>query len=356
MIALDFFCGAGGLTRGFLNMGIEVRAGIDWNESCKRTYETNNRPARFIPSDLRALRGSDIAPLVSDIPRDELIFMGCAPCQPFSKQRREVNRDGGTLLEKFGRLVDEFRPGYVIIENVPGIAKVPGNSTYRRFLKRLEKSGYKFVDGRLDAKWFGVPQTRNRWVVIACQNGDPMLPANTHGPGLEPFVTVREAILKYPQLSAGGQSVTVPNHRAAQISPTNLKRLAATPPDGGGRLDWPKRFVLDCHKKYEGHSDVYGRMRWDAPAPTLTCKCFSISNGRYGHPEQNRAISLREAAKLQSFSDDYVFFGESQSAIGAQIGNAVPVKLAEAMARRLLELHAQSRSIMRGSDGLASSR
>ena len=343
MVALDFFCGAGGLTRGFLNMGIEVRAGIDLNASCKRTYEANNAPAKFIPGDIGVLRGSDIECFVDGIPKSELIFMGCAPCQPFSKQRREVSRDGGTLLERFGRLVDEFRPGYVIIENVPGIAKVPGNSTYRRFLKRLTAAGYKFADGKLDAKWFGVPQTRNRWVVIASLNGEPSLPEKTYGTEITPFVTVRDAISGYPSLRAGEQSVAIPNHRAAQISPTNLERLALTPLDGGGRLDWPDEVVLDCHREYKGHSDVYGRMRWDAPSPTLTCRCFSISNGRYGHPEQNRAISLREAAKLQSFSDNYVFYGDSQAGIGAQIGNAVPIKLAEALATKLLELRGQCR-------------
>jgi DNA (cytosine-5)-methyltransferase 1 len=338
MVALDFFCGAGGLTRGFLNVGIDVRAGIDVNAACKRTYEANNRPARFIPGDLRLLRGEDISPLVDNVPRNELIFMGCAPCQPFSKQRRKVNPDGGTLLERFGRLVDEFRPGYVIIENVPGIAKVRGNSTYKRFLKRLSCAGYKVAAGKLDAKWFGVPQTRNRWVVIACLGTEPSLPEKTHGTEASPFVTVREAIRGYPFIGAGEQSIAVPNHRAAQISATNLKRLALTPADGGGRLNWPDELVLDCHREYEGHSDVYGRMKWDAPSPTLTCRCFSISNGRYGHPEQDRAISLREAAKLQSFSDDYVFYGDSQACIGAQIGNAVPVKLAEALARKILQM------------------
>jgi len=340
MVALDFFCGAGGLTRGFLNMGIEVLAGIDLNESCRRTYESNNRPARFISGDLRVLLAADILPLVDDIPRNELIFMGCAPCQPFSKQRREVSRDGGTLLERFGRLVEEFLPGYVVIENVPGIAKIPGNSTYRRFLKRLNKAGYNFVHGKLDAKWYGVAQTRNRWVVIACREEMPSLPDKTHGTDTMPFVSVRNAIDGYPRIRAGEQSIAVPNHRAAQISEANLLRLAATPRNGGGRVDWPDELVLKCHRKYKGHSDVYGRMKWDSPAPTLTCKCFSISNGRYGHPEQHRAISLREAAKLQSFADDYIFYGESQACIGAQIGNAVPVKMAEALARKLLQVRA----------------
>ena len=134
--------------------------------------------------------------------------------------------------------------------------------------------------------------------------------------------------------------LSVPNHRAAEISRTNLRRLKATPKDGGSRTSWPSDLVLDCHAdEYEGHSDVYGRMCWDEPAPALTCRCYSISNGRYGHPEQDRAISLREAASIQTFPDSFVFYGSSQREIGAQIGNAVPVKLARRLAEAIIELH-----------------
>jgi DNA (cytosine-5)-methyltransferase 1 len=166
------------------------------------------------------------------------------------------------------------------------------------------------------------------------------MPQPTHGPDLIEYETVRGAINHFPRLRAGGECETVPNHKAATLKAINLDRLRATPLNGGGRLDWPDELVLNCHRgKYKGHSDVYGRMRWDAPAPTLTCRCYSVSNGRYGHPEQNRAISLREAASLQSFPDDYVFYGESQSEIAAQIGNAVPVGMGEALGRKVLELH-----------------
>lgn len=340
MFALDFFCGAGGLTRGLINAGIRVVAGIDVNAGCKRTYEDNNRGSVFIPADLARVRADDLARYITDVPRDELIFAGCAPCQPFSKQRREVSRSGSNLLRHFSRLVAEFLPAYVVIENVPGIAKVKGNSTYRRFLRSLAELGYQFEDGCLNAKWFGVPQTRNRWVVIASRLGAPSLPERTHGPGLREYATVRSAIHGLPRLEAGEESIAVPNHRAAAISPINIERLRKTPPDGGGRTAWPEELVLECHRgEYKGHSDVYGRMRWNAPAPTLTCRCFSISNGRYGHPEQNRAISLREAASLQSFPDNYVFHGVSQAAIGAQIGNAVPVKMGEALGAVIMRLH-----------------
>jgi DNA (cytosine-5)-methyltransferase 1 len=346
MYALDFFCGAGGLTRGFLDAGIHVVAGLDVNEGCRRTYETNNKPAKFVACDLRTVRREDLETYVQGIPTSELIFAGCAPCQPFSKQRREIDVRDKTLLSHFGRLVGEFLPAYVVIENVPGIVKIPGNSTYRRFTRTLENLGYDLCEGVLDAKFFGVPQTRRRWVVVASNRVKPELPQPTHGVRGKPFVTVREAIARYPRLGAGEQSVSVANHRAAKLEPQNIRRLKATPPDGGGRMQWPKNLVLDCHAgDYEGHSDVYGRMRWDAPAPALTCKCFSVSNGRYGHPEQDRAISLREAASLQSFPDNFVFYGQSQSEIGAQIGNAVPVRLAGRLAKTIQKLHERVKQV-----------
>ncbi|MEW6363126.1 MAG: DNA cytosine methyltransferase [Acidobacteriota bacterium] len=340
MFALDFFCGAGGLTRGFLNVGIKVVAGIDVDEGCRRTYEENNAPARFVACDLREMTRQDVAALVDGIPPDLLVFAACAPCQPFSKQRRVVgDRRDRTLLGAFSALVAEFRPRFVVVENVPGIVRVPGNSTYRRLLSRLESLGYSVAEGRSDSKFFGVPQTRCRWLVLAALGVQAALPPRTHGPGGLPYCTVREAIYGYPRIQAGSTDPTVPNHRAAGLSDLNLRRLRATPQDGGGRLHWPRSLALPCHSEnYDGHTDVYGRMRWDAPAPALTCRCVSLSNGRYGHPEQDRAISVREAARLQSFEDDFIFYGPSMGALAAQIGNAVPVKLGEAIGEQILRL------------------
>ena len=326
----------------FRSAGIRVVAGLDINERCRRTYESNNKPAKFLACDLREIRRQDLERWIRGIPKDELVFAGCAPCQPFSKQRREVDVRDKTLLSHFGRLVGEFLPGFVVIENVPGIVRLPGNSTYRRFIRLLRCLGYEVSEGVIDAKFFGVPQTRRRWVVIASLLAKPELPKPTHGLEGRPFVTVRDAIAHFPRIAAGEQSASVPNHRAASITARNLLRLKATPRDGGSRKQWPKSLVLDCHRgDYRGHSDVYGRMRWDTPAPALTCKCFSISNGRYGHPEQSRAISLREAARLQSFRDDFIFYGKTQEEVGVQIGNAVPVQLARHLALSLLELRKQ---------------
>jgi DNA (cytosine-5)-methyltransferase 1 len=240
-------------------------------------------------------------------------------------------------------IVAEFKPRFVVIENVPGIVKVPGNSTYRRFLKALSSLSYNFAAGRLDAKWYGVPQTRRRWIVIAALNTQPALPESTHGPHRSDYQTVRNAIAHYPRIKAGTQHPSIPNHRAAKLSALNIQRLRKTPLDGGRRTDWPKSLALPCHSDdYEGHTDVYGRMWWDAPAPALTCRCISLSNGRYGHPQQHRAISLREAARLQSFEDEFVFYGSSLTSLASQIGNAVPVKLAEAVARQVMGLAAAS--------------
>jgi DNA (cytosine-5)-methyltransferase 1 len=178
-------------------------------------------------------------------------------------------------------------------------------------------------------------------VVIASRTGEPTFPSRTHGPEqTKPYVTVRDAIGSFPAIRAGQTHRTIPNHRASDVSKLNMRRLKATPSNGGSRSDWPHSLRLECHSgDYAGHSDVYGRLKWDAPAPTLTCRCYSISNGRYVHPKQNRAISFREAAALQTFPNDYIFYGLSQRVIGSQIGNAVPVLLAKSLGLAILQDH-----------------
>ncbi len=344
--AVDFFCGAGGFTRGFLDAGIDVIAGIDANGACRWTYERNNKPARFLEVDMQDLTIKQLRPLIKHTAAEALVFMACAPCRPFTQQRREGDYEAErSLLSALTVFISSFQPQYVVIENVPGIARVAGNSTYHRFLKALKCNGYEWAEGRLNAKSFGVPQNRQRWIVIASRAPSPSLPTPSHGPNARrKYRTVRDAIGNLPKLAAGETHKTVPNHRAAGLSETNLARLSVTPKDGGGRIQWPKHFHLPCHSgDYEGHSDVYGRMRWDFPAPTLTCRCHSISNGRYGHPVQHRAISLREAARLQSFTDDYIFYGGSLSEVASQIGNAVPVRFAAEIAKAIIAHRSQTR-------------
>jgi DNA (cytosine-5)-methyltransferase 1 len=344
MFAIDFFSGAGGLTRGLLDAGISVIAGLDANPDCRQTYEANNAPARFIAADIRKVKPGEIRKMIRGVSKKDLLFAACAPCQPFSKQKiQRRNSSAKTLLGSFGDLVAAIKPGHVLIENVPGLAKVRGDSTYRRFLKTLDNAGYKISERILDAKQFGVPQTRRRLVILASRHFEPSLPEATHGRAKRPYVTVRDAIARFPRLSAGRCAKGVPNHRASALSPLNLERLRHTPKNGGDRRSWPRRLRLVCHSDgYSGHTDVYGRMWWGRPAPALTGRCDSLSNGRHGHPRQDRAISLREAAALQSFADDYVFYGRSKKSIALQIGNAVPVALARNLGRHILRLRKAS--------------
>lgn len=337
MRSLDFFCGAGGLTRGLLKAGIEVVAGYDSDERCREAYERNNR-VPFSHGRIEELRPD--SPALADYMggTDDLLFAACAPCQPFSKilQNGSTAQDP-TLLSAFGRLVAAVRPAYVLVENVPGITRGAGRETLEKFRRTLKRCSYGCVEGILDAKHFGVPQNRRRFVLLAARSGRaPELPEPTHGRGGKKLRTVRDAIRGFPPIAAGESCSRVPNHRAARVSDLNLRRLRATPHDGGDRRSWPEHLWLTCHRKdNSGHSDVYGRMAWDLPAPALTGRCHSISNGRYGHPEQDRAISLREAAAIQTFPARYKFFGYSK-AIARQIGNAVPVLLARRLGEQIL--------------------
>lgn len=342
MIAIDFFCGGGGMTRGLIDAGIDVLAGIDSNPNCRETYEKNNKIV-YIESDICKLSPQDLLgrfPQLKD--SDDVILVGCAPCQPFSILRRDEFDDKGNaiphksinLLVEFGRFVKAMHPAHVLVENVPGL-KGKGRDVLENFKLMLKEEGYKFDENVIYAKDYGVPQNRRRYVLIASRFFQPKIPQPQYGKGLLPYRTVRDTIDKYPAITAGGEDVKYANHKAANLKPILQKRIAVTPHDGGSRTDWPEELVLNCHKTFKGHTDVYGRMKWDEPSPTLTVKCFSLSNGRFGHPEQDRAISLREAAALQTFPDDYVFYGSVQE-IGRQIGNAVPVLLAEVLGEYIL--------------------
>lgn len=332
IVAFDVFCGAGGVTYGLRKAGIKVTVGVDSDENCRLTFTQNNPGVKFLAMDINELSTRTLianAPEIRD--GDFLLLAACAPCQPFSSHNR--NREESNDRAALGhveRLVREMRPDFLFIENVRGLQKVPGHSAFRRLMGTLASLRYKTKFSVLDAARYGVPQHRMRLVLTASLYGDAPWPAWVHGiePGLLPFMTVHNAIAKYPPLRAGEEHPTIPNHIAAKLAENNARRIAATPGDGGSRLDWPKNLVLECHKKHDGHPDVYGRLRWNSLAPTLTTKCTSLSNGRYGHPEQDRAISAREAAALQSFEDSYIFYGGILH-ITRQIGNAVPPRLAE---------------------------
>ncbi len=300
-----------------------------------RSYRSMNPGTKFLAADLKSVTADDIRDAAGRIAGPELLLAGCAPCQAFSKQRRRrglKKRSDATLLREFSRLVLALEPAAVLMENVPGIASVPGFSSFRRLLKTLRESGYECKHDVLNACDFGVPQHRRRYVLLAARGKPVELPRPASGDPNRRSKTVRGAVERFPAIEAGEAHSSIPNHYAAKLSKTNLARIRATPPDGGSRRDWPKRLRLDCHARTDGYSDAYGRMWWDRASPTLTSRCNSLSNGRFGHPEQNRAISLREAAALQTFSDDCEFFG-TRTRIARWIGNAVPVSFAEALGR-----------------------
>lgn len=226
-----------------------------------------------------------------------------------------------------------------MIENVPGIQNVDDSADgpFRRFTNLLNELGYFYTSFVARSETFGVPQRRKRLVMIASLISEVEKPAPTHGDSLLPFKTVRDAISDLPTLAAGKCHIEDKLHVSAAMREKNLLRIQHTP-EGGDRRNWPKNLINECHKNYSGHTDTYGRMCWDLPAPTLTTKCHSYTNGRFGHPDttQNRAISIREAACLQTFPRDYVFHGNLGS-MARQIGNAVPTKLAERFGLTILE-------------------
>ena len=331
------------MTRGLLDAGIRVLAGVDICPDYRKTYEENNKN-RYLEKSISNITEDDVLQLIPDIySADDVLFVGCAPCQPFSKQRNlpEEHKDRKLLIE-FGNIIARFRPAYVVVENVPGI-KGKGIDVFQQFLSMLENCTYQYNYSVLNAKNFGVPQNRKRLVLIASRVAEVVLPEPLFDGEERPYKTVADAIGGYPEIQAGQEHESIPNHKATMLSQKNLERIRATTHDGGSRTEWPRDLVLNCHKyRKSGHTDVYGRMAWNCVSPTLTSKCCSLSNGRFGHPEQDRAISFREAAALQSFSDSYIFYGKSDSVIARQIGNAVPVLLAKAIGKTVLKMSGDS--------------
>lgn len=338
----DFFSGCGGTSKGFLNAGLKPVFALDHDPDAAATFKRNFPDVYFSHSDITKFDENELNLIFNEKKQNATLFCGCAPCQPFTRQNtRKPDSESDTrrtLLSRFGELIEKFLPDYVFVENVPGIQSLTGHGILISFRKNLESLGYKTVIDVVESQNYGVPQRRRRLVFMASKNADIDFPAHTHGPCTEiPYETVRNRISHLPPIEAGEIHGNIPNHRAANLSPLNLQRIKATPPEGS-RADWPRELRLACHTKtdYTGHTDVYGRMKWDEPATGLTTRCVSLSNGRFGHPEQHRAISVREAAALQTFPDDFIFHGSLNSQ-ARQIGNAVPVLLAEAFGRHILE-------------------
>ncbi len=331
---IDLFCGIGGMTHGFKKAGFRVVAGIDNDSSCKYGYEANN-DATFIDKDIAKVSAASIKKLFG---KSKIkILIGCAPCQPFSKLNPgEIDEDDQVPLRKFAELITKVKPDIVSMENVRGLADRKKYPVFQDFLNVLKKNKYWTSYRIVDCSEYGIPQKRLRLVLLASRFGPIELIPVTH---LDKKVTVREVIGSLPSIEDGDEHKSDPLHKARKLSEMNKKRILATPLNGGSAKDWNDELVLKCHKKKKGRSyksTVYGRMSWDEPAPTMTTQCVGLGNGRFGHPEQHRAISLREAALIQTFPEGYSFISPESEVVVSQvarfIGNAVPVRLGEIIA------------------------
>lgn len=330
---IDLFCGAGGLAFGLKSAGLTVKAGIDLDPSCKHPLETNTG-AEFACRDVADLKPADIRAWFGDA--DVRVLAGCAPCQPFStySQSRKSVDARWTLLKHFQRLAIATKPEIVTMENVPGLAT---QDVWKRFIAALRRAKYNVTWSEVACDEYQVPQSRRRLVLLASLLG----PIELRKSDSTLKMTVKEAIGGLPRIAAGESCTEDPLHSSARLMDVNLERIRVSTPGGTWR-DWPEELRAPCHRKVTGktYPSVYGRMEWDKPAPTMTTQCYGFGNGRFGHPEQDRAISLREAAIIQSFPKDYSFLPEGEPVtfdrLGTLIGNAVPPKLGEAIGRSIL--------------------
>lgn len=329
---IDLFCGAGGLSQGFVLEGFQVAGGIDTDEDCRYAFEYNNR-APFIRRDVAKLKPEEVNSLF--VPGKLRVLVGCAPCQPFSTYNQKNNDPKWQLLSRFASLIDKVRPDIVSMENVPRLLAFKDGAIFGRFVKKLKEAGYHTNWGVLYGPDFGLAQTRSRLVLLASRLGPIDLPTPSHKKKRR---TVRDEIGRLPPLVHGEVDDRDPLHCVSRLSELNARRIAASQPGGTWR-DWQAGLVADCHKTEagRGYSSVYGRMEWDEPSPTITTQFYGFGNGRFGHPEQDRALSLREGAMLQGFPRGYEFVAPGApvrfKTVGRLIGNAVPVKLGSAIAR-----------------------
>lgn len=340
---VDLFCGIGGLTHGLVKEGFQVNAGIDFDKTCKFAFEENNNSV-FLHKDITNLSSSDLLSLYDKTKRR--ILVGCAPCQPFSvynskkneKDEKKNDNEKWKLLYSFSKLIEDTDPEIVSMENVPFLIKFNDGKVYNDFVQKLKDKNYVVTSYIVNAQDYGVPQRRKRLILFASKNGEIHLIDKTIKD--KNYVTVKSAIGHLPPVEDGVHHPNDALHRARKLSDLNKKRIQATK-EGGFWRDWDKGLQLNCHKKENGKEfrSVYGRMKWNEVAPTMTTFCIGLGNGRFGHPQQDRAITLREAAILQSFPETYELIDPSitfsSQIIARQIGNAVPVGLGVAIAKSI---------------------
>lgn len=344
--AVDFFCSGGGMSYGMQEAGINILAGIDFDKTCKETYEANIKGAEFIEADVSKLTEKELEKRLS-LKRndDELLLIGCSPCQFWSiiNTNKTKSAKSKNLLVEFSRFVKYFRPGYVVVENVPGVLRRKEESGLNEFIDWLKNNGYENPHFKVhNVNDYGVPQSRKRFTLIASRlSKDEIKPLELEGKK----AVVRDVIgvkKGFAKIEPGHKDETDFLHTVPSISEINKRRLKKVEKDGGNRLGFANdpELQLKCFEgKDDSFKDTFGRLWWNKPAPTITTKFFSISNGRFVHPEEDRALSIREGATLQSFPLTYKFKGTSVANIARMIGNAVPPKYATAIGKAIINNH-----------------
>lgn len=344
--AVDFFCSGGGMSFGMQEAGIQIIAGIDFDKNCEDTYTSNVKGAEFIHADVFDLKEKELEEKLSLKKNDdELVLIGCSPCQFWSIINTDKTKSAKSknLLIEFSRFVKYFRPGYVVVENVPGVLRKKEESGLNEFIEWLKNNGYKNPHFKVhNVNDFGVPQSRKRFTLIATRiSQDEIKPLELKG---------KKAVVKdvlgidngFPKIDAGHKDSSEFLHTVPSISDINKRRLKKVKKDGGNRLGFANDpdLQLKCFEgKDDSFKDTFGRLWWNRPAPTITTKFFSISNGRFVHPEEDRALSIREGATLQSFPKTYKFKGTSIANLARMIGNAVPPKYATAIGKAIIQNH-----------------
>lgn len=348
--AIDLFSGSGGTTQGLKKAGIQVIAAVEIDEVASKTYRYNNPEVELFVNDIRNIKGTDFDTLYKKN-EDNIILVACPPCQGFSSIRRGGEDDiRNELVFEYLRLIKEIKPNFLLMENVSGMTTKKGRVIFDEFKTEILEN-YQINYDILNAADYGVPQTRKRLVLHGVRKDifekldleSVSLPKKTHSkPGNDALLPWRNAsvILDLPPINAGESysgDKEIYNHVANGLSEINIQRIRVIREGGGSRNALPDELVLKCHRDKKGHSDVYGILDIEKPSVTITGGCMTFSKGRYGHPFQDRALSAREAARLQSFDDNYIFFG-SRTQLAKQIGNAVPVELAKASGKYFLNL------------------
>jgi len=354
---IDLFSGCGGSALGFRNEGYEISVAVDIDKKASESFKLNFPEAFVFSSNISKLSGKELLRAGKIKSGNDVLLIACPPCQGFSSARRVSQRlddPRNNLVNEFLRIVEEIEPLAFVLENVPGLARGIGKPLFSQILQKLDELGYKTVYDVVNAADYGVPQRRKRLVLLGTKDPDIDLnfPLPTHtdpnkSSELPVWNTVRNVLEDLPPLKAGETNINDSMHKSANLAEINIRRMKQTRHDGGDRTTWTEDLILECHKTTNGHRDVYGRMKWDSPSPTITGGCVMISKGRFGHPEQDRAISLREAARLQTFPDTFIFAGNFGD-IAKQIGNAVPPLLAQRAAKEL------KRAIIRNKKGASS--